>query len=134
MYFSFRSDLLTWDIMDFWTPSEFHEIWLILNGLKIDDDARSPGPAAYLPCFPNMNRAPTVKFLFPLKHWTDNYNIPPPNAYTLRKDEYGLPLSRRKGYTMWIFSLFFTTQLHVNLQYFSMKGFIKFNINNLTDV
>ncbi|XP_025208518.1 uncharacterized protein LOC112603912 [Melanaphis sacchari] len=73
-------------------------------GLILDknDYGQSPGPAAYLPCFPNLKRAPTPKLLLPLTSLTDRErNIgPSPNAYSLRDEHRSSIKSRRKGYTM----------------------------------
>ncbi|KAE9537874.1 hypothetical protein AGLY_005846 [Aphis glycines] len=67
-----------------------------------DDYGQSPGPAAYLPCFPNFKRAPTPKLLLPITTSTDGErNIrPSPNTYSLRDEHRSSIKSRRKGYTM----------------------------------
>ncbi|XP_026820751.1 uncharacterized protein LOC113559284 [Rhopalosiphum maidis] len=73
-------------------------------GLILDknDYGQSPGPAAYLPCFPNLKRAPTPKLLLPVTAQTDGErNIgPSPNTYSLRGEYQSSIKSRRKGYTM----------------------------------
>eukprot|EP00102_Acyrthosiphon_pisum_P011399 XP_008180113.1 PREDICTED: uncharacterized protein LOC100574036 [Acyrthosiphon pisum] len=62
-------------------------------------NAQSPGPAAYLPCYPNLKRAPTPKLLLPLTDGKIKIG-PSPNAYTLSSDHRPYIKSRRKGYTM----------------------------------
>ncbi|XP_022165236.1 outer dense fiber protein 3-like protein 2 [Myzus persicae] len=70
-------------------------------GIILDrkDNAQSPGPAAYLPCYPNLKRAPTPKLLLPLTDRQKNI-VPSPNAYMLRNEHRSSIKSRRKGYTM----------------------------------
>ncbi|VVC32862.1 Hypothetical protein CINCED_3A019186 [Cinara cedri] len=61
-----------------------------------------PGPAIYLPCYPNLIHAPTPKLSLPLEE-LKKFDIPAPNAYTLRiPDISGMSSvkSRRKGYTI----------------------------------
>ncbi|XP_008180113.2 outer dense fiber protein 3-like [Acyrthosiphon pisum] len=62
-------------------------------------NAQSPGPAAYLPCYPNLKRAPTPKLLLPLTDGKIKIG-PSPNAYTLSSDHRPYIKSRRKGYTI----------------------------------
>ncbi|KAL5244520.1 hypothetical protein ACI65C_011930 [Semiaphis heraclei] len=71
-------------------------------GMVLDkkDNVQSPGPAAYLPCYPNLKRAPTPKLLLPLTDREMKNIGPSPNAYTLRSEHRSSIKSRRKGYTI----------------------------------
>jgi len=75
---------------------------IISNNPVADDYGQSPGPAAYLPCFPNLKRAPTPKLLLPVTTQTDaeRNDGPSPNTYSLRGEHRSSIKSRRKGYTM----------------------------------
>ncbi|XP_050421375.1 outer dense fiber protein 3B-like [Adelges cooleyi] len=52
----------------------------IAEKLNIKDIQKSPGPAAYYPCYPNRKRSPTPKFLFRFKEKED-IKIPPLTMY-----------------------------------------------------
>lgn len=59
-----------------------------------------PGPAGYLPCYPNLLHSPTPKFSSSPKELRI-FITPSPNAYTLRKTaEVSSIKSKRKGYTI----------------------------------
>ncbi|XP_050546093.1 outer dense fiber protein 3-like [Daktulosphaira vitifoliae] len=64
------------------------------------DVQKSPGPAAYFPCYPNLKRAPTPIFLF---HYRESKKdkVPPPNSYNLQKHTKQMSIqSRTEGFTI----------------------------------
>jgi len=85
----------------YWYTKTYMVVYNIMSYNTVaEDNVQSPGPAAYLPCYPNLKRAPTPKLLLPLTD-SEMRNIgPSPNAYTLRSEHQSSIKSRRKGYTM----------------------------------
>jgi len=76
-----------------------HENIIMSYNPAVEFNVHSPGPAAYLPCYPNLKRAPTPKLLLPLTDGERSIG-PSPNAYTLSGEHRSSIKSRRKGYTM----------------------------------